>query len=454
MENNAGKRKMNFAERLFLIYRIFVMALCVNSFFLLRRIPALIPVFLLIFLLVNLRPVLPSREIPSFRLRICRSGTACLVIFLWTCGISVIFHIAAAFVLLPDDWQGLAGSASVCLCTEALLFWNGMIRVYACSVQLGIRHRVIGILCGFIPVVNLILLVKIIRIVSDEISFETEKEKLELARENEQVCRTKYPVLLVHGVFFRDRRFLNYWGRIQGTLIRNGARIFYGNHESAASVPDAAAELSTRIQKIVADTGCGKVNIIAHSKGGLDCRWALNCLDTAPYVASLTTINTPHHGCEFADYLLNKIPKKMQLKIAGTYNTAMKKMGDKHPDFMAAVSDLTAERCEERNRLMKDSDAEQNIVCKSVGSRLDHASGGKFPLNFTYPLVKYFDGPNDGLVAESSCRWGTEFQFLTAQGKRGISHGDVIDLNRENIPGFDVREFYVRLLSDLKKRGL
>ena len=38
-------------------------------------------------------------------------------------------------------------------------------------------------------------------------------------------------------------------------------------------------------------------------------------------------------------------------------------------------------------------------------------------------------------------------------GTRGISHGDVVDLNRENIPGFDVREFYVSLVADLKNRG-
>ena len=44
--------------------------------------------------------------------------------------------------------------------------------------------------------------------------------------------------------------------------------------------------------------------------------------------------------------------------------------------------------------------------------------------------------------------------FLTASGKRGISHGDVIDLNRTNIEGFDVREFYVELVSNLRKRGL
>jgi triacylglycerol lipase len=29
----------------------------------------------------------------------------------------------------------------------------------------------------------------------------------------------------------------------------------------------------------------------------------------------------------------------------------------------------------------------------------------------------------------------------------------VVDLNRENIRGFDVQEFYVKLAADLKRRG-
>ena len=51
-------------------------------------------------------------------------------------------------------------------------------------------------------------------------------------------------------------------------------------------------------------------------------------------------------------------------------------------------------------------------------------------------------------------KWGTKYTFLTVKGVRGISHGDMIDLNRENIPGFDVREFYVQLVAGLKERGL
>ena len=68
-------------------------------------------------------------------------------------------------------------------------------------------------------------------------------------------------------------------------------------------------------------------------------------------------------------------------------------------------------------------------------------------------MVKYFDGDNDGLVGEKSFPWGDSFEYLTVKGKRGISHGDVIDLNRENIKGFDVREYYVGLVNKLVQMG-
>lgn len=67
--------------------------------------------------------------------------------------------------------------------------------------------------------------------------------------------------------------------------------------------------------------------------------------------------------------------------------------------------------------------------------------------------VDNFDGANDGLVGMNSCEWGEHFQFLTVRGRRGISHGDMIDLNRENFDSFDVREFFVQLVADLKKQG-
>ena len=69
-------------------------------------------------------------------------------------------------------------------------------------------------------------------------------------------------------------------------------------------------------------------------------------------------------------------------------------------------------------------------------------------------LVKYFDGENDGLVGVDSFEWGSSLNMIRLEKKgRGISHGDMIDLNRENIDGLDIREFYVQLVSGLREKG-
>ena len=340
--------------------------------------------------------------------------------------------------------------AGIAVLVLGIVFWDGIIRVYLTSVQLGIRHRVWGIILGWIFPLNLIMLTKIRRLVRDEVREEESLLARDAARAEQQICKTRYPLLLVHGVFFRDIKGLNYWGRIPGELIRNGAVIYYGSQQSAASVMDCGEELAAKIRGVLAETGAEKVNIIAHSKGGLDSRAAITHAGMAPYVASLTTINTPHYGCGFAEYLLEHIPEKTRDQIAETYNKAALKLGDKEPDFLAAVNDLTTSACVAFNE--KTPDAE-GVLYESVMSYAEKAGDSRFPLNMTHQLVKYFDGPNDGLVAVDAARWGTAFTLLEPPGGRGISHGDMIDLNRENIDGFDVREFYVGLVSSLKERG-
>lgn len=52
-------------------------------------------------------------------------------------------------------------------------------------------------------------------------------------------------------------------------------------------------ELKENILRIIEESGCQKVNIIAHSKGGLESRYAITHLGLSSCVASLTTINTP-----------------------------------------------------------------------------------------------------------------------------------------------------------------
>ena len=298
------------------IVNILLLFLSVNSMFILRvtRTWLFMPLCCLLFIFINVFPSLSKKGYPSFRLRMCSHGSELLIYFVSTVFASCILYGCTAFYFFPDRWVDWVIGAVGCIVTEAVVFWNGMISVYLTSVQLGIRHRVVGLLCGWVPIANLFSLGCIIKITSREVDFEIKKEGTNELRLPSHICRTKYPILLVHGVFFRDSAYFNYWGRVPQELERNGATLYYGNHESAGSVEECAKELSARIKEIVEQTGCEKLNIIAHSKGGLDSRSAICRYGADDYVASLTTINTPHRGCGFADYLLDKIPESMQYK--------------------------------------------------------------------------------------------------------------------------------------------
>ncbi len=445
------KKYRDFWGSVLTILSTVIICACANSYYILSLTKFPILIVIIIFCMGGLMPFYSKQKFPGKRFVFCKYGAKCLIIFVISTIITLILNFSALFVLIPDNWRIWVINAIIAYLVEAVIFWIGIICVYCTSVQLGIQIRVWGLVLGMVPVANLIMLVKIIRTTSEEINFEWKKHMLNLSRKDAGICKTKYPILMVHGVFFRDSVRFNYWGRVPKELEKNGATIFYGEHQSAASVENSALELAERIQQIIRETNCGKINIIAHSKGGLDCRYAIYKYNLQEYVASLTTINTPHRGCKFADYILDKAPEAVKNRIALTYNATLRKMGDVNPDFLAAVTDLSSIRAVELDEMLQQPD---KVFCQSVGSKLNNAVGGKFPLNLSYNFVKSFDGYNDGLVGEQSFKWGDKFMFLTTTGRRGISHGDMIDLNRENIPGFDVREWYVNLVSDLRERGL
>lgn len=424
-----------------------VIGFIANGFLLVRQAPLALLVMIPVFVWVNACAGNRVTELANKRFRICLHGTVLLCAFYLSVIFSTVFQIWLAFH--SDGWS-VVWSILFCIVVHCIVFWNGILCVYLTSTQLGIKLRTIGILCGMIPIANLIALYFIIKATAGECILECTRQQRNLLRKNDRVCATKYPIVMVHGVFFRDSRFFNYWGRIPKELEDNGARVFYGNHPSAASVADSAAILKERIEEVLSQTGAEKVNIIAHSKGGLDCRYAICKLGVSSLVASLTTVNTPHRGCLFADYLLSGIPAGVQNTVAQTYNATLQKFGEADADFMAAVHDLTDTSCKTLDAQMP---MPEGVYCQSVGSVMKKASGGQFPLNFSYHLVNHFSGENDGLVSEASFSWGQNYRLLKPSGKRGISHGDMIDLNRTNIPGFDVREFYVELVSDLKNRG-
>lgn len=371
---------------------------------------------------------------------------------LWLGGVSAVLEIivmAVWFIAGTAGAAAKAGAIAMAVLGIGITALTGAVRVAVSSKQIKLKDHIMMLLWWWVPIVNVFLFRRFYKTAQREYIVESDRLELENARAESEICRTKYPVLMVHGIFFRDWQLMNYWGRVPASLKRNGATVYYGNQQSARAVKDSAAELRATILTVLEETGAEKVNIIAHSKGGLDSRYAISCLGMDKHVATLTTINTPHRGCDMVDFLLDKLPDGLAQFIARRYNKIFTVLGDSSPDFMAGVHDLSAIRAKEYDNEMPDS---PEVSYRSYMTVMSSAGSAAFPLNVSYLLIKKLNGPNDGLVWEKSAEHG-EFRLVTAPHKRGISHGDVIDLMRENIEGYDVREFYVDIVRRLREEG-
>ncbi|MDR2976821.1 MAG: triacylglycerol lipase [Streptococcaceae bacterium] len=361
----------------------------------------------------------------------------------------LIYSGIAVLGIRINPWL-LGINAALSLILSYLMAISGLIRAFMTSKQLSLTFRLLMIFAWWFPGINIVFAFLVSRSMGQELIFNREKYFLNERRKSQQICATRYPIVMVHGIFFRDWELFNYWGRIPAELEKNGAVIFYGGHASSLPVEVSAEELKKRILSVLLETGADKVNIIAHSKGGIDSRYAISQLGLAENVASLTTINTPHFGSDLAGTMLEMAPKKVVTTVGKEYSKIFRRLGDADVDFVGSVSELTATRCLELNQQMPDSDL---VYYQSAGSQMKNWKSAAFPLNIGYSIIKATGGDNDGLVATRSMKWGNFLGIQQPAGKKGISHGDMIDLTRKNLPGFDVTEFYVKLVSDLKKHG-
>lgn len=439
------------SNNLILLLTVGLLTLFANSGMLLYWYPTFLTILIPCAVGINTLPMLAQRSPFGRQLWFLIHGNYCLKIFFISTLLSVIYQVFLGLTIAKSHTMMYLVNLLTCFGILAATFYLGITIIYCISSQLGLKLRIWGACLGIIPIVNIIALVMIVRETDREIRIEQKKEQLNQQRSKEQICKTKYPILLVHGVFFRDFKYFGYWGRIPGQLRQNGASVFFGNQPSADSIADCARILTKRIMQIRQETGCEKVNIIAHSKGGLDCRYAMAFCGAAPYVASLTTISTPHRGSQFADYMLTRVSPKNQKRFCFAYNRTLNRLGEPEADLMTAVRELTTEHCIALDKRMAQP---PGVLCQSYGSKMNKPLKGRFPMNFTGVVMASLAQDNDGLVSADSFPWGDRYILLTSDSPIGISHCDMTDLNRTNLPDFDVREFYVQLVAELKDKGL
>jgi len=243
---------------------------------------------------------------------------------------------------------------------------------------------------------------------------------------------TRHPILLAHGWFGFDRIGLSaqfeqhYFRGVPARLRALGHLVHVARVSPIGSIRVRAAQLAEQVERIGS-----RVNIIAHSMGGLDARLAIASHGLAERVASLTTIGTPHHGTPLSDMA-------SALGEWSTVRRSLRAVGV-HVDGMYDVSTLCMR---EFNRVVLDS---PDVVYGSVVGAVNLDAGGVHALLATchrYLLRRV--GPNDGVVPATSQLWGEPLDEVDADHWAQVGW----------FSRFDVQTFYARLAERLAARGL
>ena len=268
-------------------------------------------------------------------------------------------------------------------------------------------------------------------------------------------CTTKYPLVFIHGTGFRDRKWFNYWGRVPNVLEQNGCKIYYGNQDSWASIENNALLVKKRIEEVIENTGAEKVNLVAHSKGGLEARYIISTLGMSDRVASLTTVSTPHKGSKTMDFVCG-LPLILFKTTSVFANLWFRTLGDSNPDFHRVCRQFTTCYMNEFNR--NNADAE-SVYYQSYAGLMKN-SFSDFFMFVPHFVIKLVEGENDGLVTPSSAQWGNFRGVLKSRTNRGISHADEVDIRRRRLSkkaeeGYisDICDFYLQIIKDLKILG-
>jgi len=255
----------------------------------------------------------------------------------------------------------------------------------------------------------------------------------------------KYPIVLVHGIARNDNlERYRPWSGIPNVLQGCGVEVYFGNTDAWGTIASNADMLKLSIDNIMEETGCEKVNIIAHSKGGIDSRYCIWKHGYGDKVASLTTISTPHYGSEIADLFYNaKIIHtriiKRRLHIIG------KLYGDENPDIYNVNYELTSENMREFSEFIT---ADSKVFYQSIYTIMDNPRDDPM-FAYSYIYVRNQSGENDGIVSEKSAHWGENSVRLPGS----ISHEQIIGHGRKKIPGMEIPDIYISMVKELGKMG-
>lgn len=290
-----------------------------------------------------------------------------------------------------------------------------------------------------------------------------------------------HPIVLSHGFFgfetFAGVDFVTYYYGVKDRLEAEGElHVFTPAVDPFSDSVSRGDELLEAIEDILAETGADKVNLIAHSQGGLDSRRVASL--RPDLVESITTIATPHEGTRVADIATGLIPFPgvqgvVDAIVAAVAGPLWEASGDTTSLF-ASLEQLSSDGVAD---FVADHPDGPGVTYYSIGGRSDRHDGGSEcqvaggrpgfitrwddQLDPIEPLLALTEGiadgglfdndPNDGLVRVADSKHGRFLGCIPADHFDQIGHLFGDGGGQGN--AFDHLLFYEELVRWLRAQG-
>jgi triacylglycerol lipase len=288
-----------------------------------------------------------------------------------------------------------------------------------------------------------------------------------------------YPIVLAHGFFgfedFAGIDFVTYFYGVKDDLAAHGEPLVFTPAVDPFNGSEVRGEeLLAHVERILAETGHAKVNLVGHSQGGLDARYVAAV--RPDLVASVTTLATPHRGTPIADIVLGLVEddrlRSLADRLVRLIGAPLWDASGEETSVFAALRQFSTPGVEDFNARYPNVDA---VAYYSITGRTDRDDGmpeceatDEPPFITRYwrdldPVEPLLDIPeqivdggdadivNDGLVRVHDARWG---RFL---GCIPADHFDEIGQLFGDSPGrdndFEHRRFYRDLVAFLRAEG-
>jgi triacylglycerol lipase len=287
-----------------------------------------------------------------------------------------------------------------------------------------------------------------------------------------------YPIVLMHGMggfgtLDVGPIELTYFKGVVEDLAKNGEAVYVTLAPPYETSEVRAQAVAKQIDDILARTGKAKVNLIAHSQGGLDARVLAspNGLGYGDRIASVTTIATPHRGSKVADAVLGLL-KYLPTKEVDVITDAVLSLVQKTAYELQTDPALREQLVLLSEKHMKEVFNpkyldDPNVVYKSYAGRSNLRSGvfacdgsvyPNEPMKLDpaqaalVPLAIFLEGGqlevNDGLVTVASAKWGTFEQCVPADHLKEVGHLG------PSAASFDHVAMFRNIVARVRKEGL